>query len=232
MDSMQRKKNAAAFAAEWSGRGYEKGDAQVFWTELLQQIVGMQNISRNVRFEYRTASGGFIDCLIPDAGVIVEQKGLDIDLDKPEERQGRMVTPFEQALAYAESFPRNRQPRFVVVCNFSTFRVHDRDAYPPFRARGQVRRVHPGGARAEPAPVGLRHRPRQQPIRAREAGLDGGGPPHRRAALPAADAVHRPRVRGEPEGPQHPVRAPGVLPVLRGRGALPQGRALELPEER
>lgn len=129
MDSMQRKKNAAAFASEWSGRGYEKGDAQVFWTELLQQIAGMQSISRNVRFEYRTASGGFIDCLIPDAGVIIEQKGLGVDLDKPEERQGRMVTPFEQALAYAESFPRNRQPRFVVVCNFSTFRVHDRDAY-------------------------------------------------------------------------------------------------------
>lgn len=127
MDSIQRKKNAAAFTTEWSGRGYEKGDAQVFWTELLQQIVGMQNISRNVRFEYRTASGGFIDCLIPDAGVIIEQKGLGVDLDKPEERQGRMVTPFEQALAYAESFPRNRQPRFVVVCNFSTFRVHDRD---------------------------------------------------------------------------------------------------------
>lgn len=137
MDSMQRKKNAAAFAAEWSGRGYEKGDAQVFWTELLQQIVGMQSISRNVRFEYRTASGGFIDCLIPDAGVIVEQKGLDIDLDKPEERQGRMVTPFEQALAYAESFPRNRQPRFVVVCNFSTFRVHDRDACPRAELAGK-----------------------------------------------------------------------------------------------
>lgn len=137
MDSMQRKKNAAAFAAEWSGRGYEKGDAQVFWTELLQQIVGMQNISRNVRFEYRTASGGFIDCLIPDAGVIIEQKGLGVDLDKPEERQGRMVTPFEQALAYAESFPRNRQPRFVVVCNFSTFRVHDRDACPRAELAGK-----------------------------------------------------------------------------------------------
>ena len=137
MDSMQRKKNAAAFAAEWSGRGYEKGDAQVFWTELLQQIVGMQNISRNVRVEYRTASGGFIDCLIPDAGVIVEQKGLGIDLDKPEERQGRMVTPFEQALTYAESFPRNRQPRFVVVCNFSTFRVHDRDACPRAELAGK-----------------------------------------------------------------------------------------------
>lgn len=137
MDSMQRKKNAAAFATEWSERGYEKGDAQVFWTELLQQIVGMQNISRNVRFEYRTASGGFIDCLIPDAGVIIEQKGLGVDLDKPEERQGRMVTPFEQALAYAESFPRNRQPRFVVVCNFSTFRVHDRDMCPRAELAGK-----------------------------------------------------------------------------------------------
>lgn len=50
MDSMQGKKNAAAFASEWSGRGYEKGDAQVFWTKLLQRIVGMQSISRNVRF--------------------------------------------------------------------------------------------------------------------------------------------------------------------------------------
>lgn len=97
----------------------------------------MQSISRNVRLEYRTASGGFIDCLIPDAGVIVEQKGLGIDLDKPEECQGRMVTPFEQALTYAESFPRNRQPRFVVVCNFSTFRVHDRDACPRAELAGK-----------------------------------------------------------------------------------------------
>lgn len=48
-----------------------------------------------------------------------------------------MVTPFEQALAYAESFPRNRQPRFVVVCNFSTFRVHDRDACPRSELAGK-----------------------------------------------------------------------------------------------
>lgn len=137
MDSMQRKKNAAAFAAEWGGRGYEKGDAQVFWTELLRDVVGIQRVSSACRFEYRTASGGFIDCLIPDTGVIIEQKGLGIDLDKPEERQGRMVTPFEQALAYAESFPRNSQPRFIVVCNFATFRVHDRDACPRTELAGK-----------------------------------------------------------------------------------------------
>ena len=39
-----------------------------------------------------------------------------------------MVTPFEQAQAYAESFPANAQPRFIVVSDFGTFRVHDRNA--------------------------------------------------------------------------------------------------------
>lgn len=129
MSPADRKKAAAAFAADWKGRGYEKGDAQVFWTELLRDVVGIKKVSAACRFEYRTASGGFIDCLIPDAGVLVEQKALGVDLDKPEERQGRMVTPFEQAQAYAESFPNGRQPRFVVVCNFETFRVHDRNAH-------------------------------------------------------------------------------------------------------
>lgn len=128
MNGMERKRAARAFAGEWAGRGYEKGDAQVFWTELLRDVVGVAKVSAFAKFEHRTSGGGFIDCFIPDAGVIVEQKGLGVDLDKPEERQGRMVTPFEQALAYAESFPRSVQPRFIVVCNFQTFRVHDRDA--------------------------------------------------------------------------------------------------------
>lgn len=129
MDTKAQMKAARQFADAWKGRGYEKGDTQVFWDELLRDVVGMKRVSSEVKYEPRTADGGYIDCYIPDAGVLIEQKGLDVDLDKPEERQGRMVTPFEQALAYAESFPRDRQPRFVVVCNFGTFRVYDRDAH-------------------------------------------------------------------------------------------------------
>lgn len=117
----------AQFVDHWVGRGYEKGDAQVFWTELLQSVVGMDSVSLNVKFEYRTSTGGFIDCYIPDTGVLIEQKGIDVDLDKPELRQGRSVTPLQQALAYAESFPLSLQPRFLVVCNFATFRVYDRN---------------------------------------------------------------------------------------------------------
>ena len=130
MDQSEKVKAARQFAQAWKGKGYEKGDAQVFWTELLRDVVGMPRVSSNAKFEYRTSDGGFIDCLIPDSRVLIEQKGLNIDLDKPEERQGRMVTPFEQALAYAESFKQDKQPLFIVTCNFDTFRVYDRNAYP------------------------------------------------------------------------------------------------------
>lgn len=129
MEQSEKIKAARQFSEAWSGRGYEKGDAQVFWTELLRDVVGMERVSSNAKFEYRTADGGFIDCLIPDAGVLIEQKGLSVDLDKPEERQRRMVTPFEQALAYAESFKHDKQPRFIITCNFGIFRVYDRNAY-------------------------------------------------------------------------------------------------------
>ena len=128
MDAKRRKQQAKTFAENWKGRGYEKGEAQVFWAELLRDVVGLNHISSNVKFEHRTSSGGFIDVLIPDSGIIIEQKAIGVDLDKPEVRQGREVTPFQQALAYAESFPHAEQPRFIVVCNFKSFRVHDRDS--------------------------------------------------------------------------------------------------------
>ena len=38
------KQQAAAaeeFAKRWQGRGYEKGDSQVFWTELLTEVYGI-----------------------------------------------------------------------------------------------------------------------------------------------------------------------------------------------
>lgn len=40
-----------------------------------------------------------------------------------------MKTPLMQALDYVEELPRLEQPRFVVTCNFETFRVYDRDAW-------------------------------------------------------------------------------------------------------
>ena len=121
------KKELLEFVSRWQGRGYEKGDTQQFWLQLLRTI-GYSKVD-DVLFEFHVSSGGFIDVWIPDAGVLIEQKALGIDLDKEEVRQGKPKTPLTQALDYVDELPRLDQPRFVITCNFSTFRVYDRDAF-------------------------------------------------------------------------------------------------------
>lgn len=121
------KKELLEFVSRWQGRGYEKGDTQQFWLQLLRTI-GYPKVD-DVLFEFHVSSGGFIDVWIPDAGILIEQKALGIDLDKEEVRQGKQKTPLTQALDYVDELPRLEQPRFVITCNFSTFRVYDRDTY-------------------------------------------------------------------------------------------------------
>ncbi|WP_367179097.1 type IIL restriction-modification enzyme MmeI, partial [uncultured Corynebacterium sp.] len=82
------------FVRTWTGRGYEKGDTASFWLELLRDVVGMADVTTNVRFEERTIKRGFIDVVIADAKTVIEQKSLGVDLDKPDVRQGESVTPF------------------------------------------------------------------------------------------------------------------------------------------
>lgn len=117
---------AREFAAQWVGKGYEKGECQKFWTLLLHDVLGYERME-SVLFEHRVAGGGFIDVWIRDASVMVEQKSLGVDLDAPEMRQGVLKTPLAQVWDYAEDLPRTEQPRFLVTCNFGEFRVYDRD---------------------------------------------------------------------------------------------------------
>ena len=130
------KRDAGAFVTRWSGRGDENQETQLFWIDLFQSVLGLDDALERLRFEEPvvTDSGskhaGYIDVLIPSASALVEQKSLGIDLDKPEERQGRMVTPAEQGRGYAVGLPLSRQPRYVITCNFSTIRVYDRNTDP------------------------------------------------------------------------------------------------------
>ena len=120
-----RKAAARSFSKKWAGRGYEKGDTPSFWLELLRDVVGMEDVTTNVLFEQRTSRRGFIDVTIADAKTIIEQKSLGVDLDKPEERQGVMVTPFEQARNYANTLPNSQRPDYIIVCDFNIFRIHN-----------------------------------------------------------------------------------------------------------
>ena len=121
------KKALRAFAERWRGQGYEKGETQQFWLQLLRAL-GYPRVD-DVLFERHLPSGGYVDVWLRDADALVEQKSFGVDLDKPEPRQGKMKTPLAQALDYVEELRQSEQPRYVIVCNFSTFRVYDRDAW-------------------------------------------------------------------------------------------------------
>lgn len=129
----ERARVAAAkdFSQRWAGRGYEKGDTHSFWLELLRDVVGMADVTTNVRFEQSTSERGYIDVTIPDAKTMIEQKSLGVSLDKPELRQGVMVTPFEQVKRYADSLPNSQRPDTIIVSDFGRFRIHDLDQVKP-----------------------------------------------------------------------------------------------------
>jgi len=68
----------------------------------------------------------FIDGLIKSTRVLIEQKGQDIDLRKGyKQSDGQMLTPFQQARRYAGYLPHDQNPRWIIVCNFKEFHIHD-----------------------------------------------------------------------------------------------------------
>ena len=126
------KSRAAKFAESWAGRGDEKSETQQYWRDLLDKVLLIPDTSdrQTLWFERRTALDGFIDALMIQARVLVEQKSLGVDLDKPEPRQGTMVTPVEQAKRYSDSLPPSERPSVLITCNFGLFRLYDLEADP------------------------------------------------------------------------------------------------------
>ncbi len=131
MTEVERRAAAKAFVQTWTGRGDEKQDAQNFWRQLLQSVYGVEQPESDVSFEFKvkndqTGSTIFIDAYIHETAVLIEQKGMDIDLSKHyKQSDGSMLTPFQQARRYAGLLPHNMNPRWIVVCNFQEFRIHD-----------------------------------------------------------------------------------------------------------
>ena len=119
---------AAEFAKRWQGRGYEKGDSQVFWTELLTEVYGVENPSTFIRFEEQVKidNTNFIDVHIPSTKVIIEQKSIGKDLRKGIlQSDGSVLNPFQQAKRYSAELAYSSRPRWIVTCNFEQFLVYD-----------------------------------------------------------------------------------------------------------
>ena len=134
MTDMEKRTAAARFAADWKDRGDEKQETQRFWLSLLQNICGVAQPTEVIEFEKRvevdnsdgTTSTKYIDGYLPATRVLIEQKGVKIDLKKGERQSdGAMLTPFQQGRRYGGYLPQPEQPRWIVVCNFQEFRIHD-----------------------------------------------------------------------------------------------------------
>ena len=144
MSVVEQRTKVLSFIEQWRGHGDEKQETQRFWLDLLQNVLGVRDAINQTLFEYRTVGGGFIDVLCPEARLLVEQKSGDIDLDKPEPRQGTMVTPVQQALRYADALPYSMKPAGTVHMQLQHVPLL-RLGEGPTCYRGASRRVHAGG---------------------------------------------------------------------------------------
>ena len=126
----QQAKAAAEFAERWKGKGYERGQSQLFWADLLSNVYGVDNLSEFIRYEEQVKnmvdSTNFIDGHIPSTRVLIEQKSLGKDLRKGiVQSDGSVLNPFQQAKRYVANMPVSEHPKWIVTCNFAEFLVYD-----------------------------------------------------------------------------------------------------------
>lgn len=50
IEKQERKRAAREFAAFWKDRGYEKGESQKFWIDLLSTVFGVENAAHYIDF--------------------------------------------------------------------------------------------------------------------------------------------------------------------------------------
>lgn len=129
MKDVEQRAAAKAFADNWAGKGYEKGDTHSFWISFLQDVIGLENAVSHIEFEKEVVIDGntkFIDVYLPDTRVMVEQKSLDKNLNKTiVQSGGTKLTPFEQAKNYANNLPVNESPKWIITCNFGEFQIYN-----------------------------------------------------------------------------------------------------------
>ncbi len=128
MNQVEQQKAAKEFSAFWKDKGDEKQESQRFWIGLLGDVFGVTSPAKYIEFEKRVqlTHTSYIDAYIADTKVLIEQKGIKIDLHKAyEQSDGTVLTPFEQAKRYADELPNSIRPKWIVVCNFAEFLVYD-----------------------------------------------------------------------------------------------------------
>jgi len=110
------KSRAIQFTREWEGETRERAEKDSFWNDFFH-IFGISR-RRVATFEQNIKklnnNQGFIDLFWP-GHLIIEHKSQGKDLEKA----------FQQALEYIPNMKEHELPRYVLVCDFTNFILHD-----------------------------------------------------------------------------------------------------------
>lgn len=110
------KARATSFSKEWQDTQREEADAKPF----LDAFFNVFDVSRKKigTFEHKVKklndADGYID-LLWKAVILVEMKSRGKDLDKA----------FTQAKEYTQQLPEHELPKYILVCDFNTFKLFD-----------------------------------------------------------------------------------------------------------
>ena len=107
---------ATTFAAEWKGTKSEDADAKSFWDAFFEVFgVSRRKVSSfEKRVEKLGTAQGKID-LLWKGTLLIEHKSLGRDLGKA----------YKQAIDYFPGLKPEELPRYVLVCDFERFELHD-----------------------------------------------------------------------------------------------------------
>ena len=120
---------AKHFIQKYKDKSNEKSSAQSFWIDFLGIFV--PSPTEKIEFEKRVSLNhtSFIDAYIPHAKTLIEQKSSGIDLNKAKKQSdGSELTPFEQAGRYNDELPYSQKARYIIICNFDEFHIHDMES--------------------------------------------------------------------------------------------------------
>ena len=125
------------FVAKWQNKGYEDGETQSFWADLLHDVCSIDEPNNIIEYQKRVELDnkhkGKIDVYIPSTRVLIEQKSLGKSLIKAEpQSDGAELTPFEQAKKYSDKgVGIDDKARRIITCNFKEFYIYDmREPHP------------------------------------------------------------------------------------------------------
>lgn len=110
------KRRARRFSEDWKDAHYEKGETQSFYNDFFD-IFGVKRrtvATYEQRVKLLNNKHGFMDLFWPRT-LLVEQKSARLDLDKAG----------IQALDYIDGLAPAEQPRYVLTCDFQTWRLLD-----------------------------------------------------------------------------------------------------------